>query len=266
MTATPVLLPMTSPFLPVSTSSSVIPTNTPVLATPTFFVPTLSVEEKENLIAQLLTQDYHCTLPCWGGIEPGVTTWSDTKAFFEQFAELYSNTSAKMDYMGKSVYVAFYISKNKVASLGVPRFEYPLYRLLQDYGEPDEVYFYILDVLPIDTNNPYTVYLFYREQGIVAEYNGESTKRATISVCFMDSQGQKSQTAFLSLWPKETDKTFEDVIAQYMSKFSPGYLSLRYHRLEELSMYTVQEFYEIYELKDNENYCLEIKNPNPTSS
>ncbi|MCI0557769.1 MAG: hypothetical protein MN733_04685 [Nitrososphaera sp.] len=260
----------TSPPSPVSTSTMVTPTmtHTSVPATSMIAVPTLSQEEKQQVIDQLLTEDYHCMLPCWGGIEPGATTRSTALAILEQVADevyLY-NDSAKINYLGKSVYVSFYARNNVVESISAPRFEYPLYRLLQDYGKPDEVYFYILDILPIDTNNPYTVYLFYREKGIIAEYNGVSAKGAAISVCFLDSQGQKSQTALLSLWSKGSDKTFEDVIAQYMSKFSPGYLSLRYHSLEELSSYTSQEFHEIYEPKENENYCLEIKNPNPGPS
>jgi hypothetical protein len=259
-----------SPPLPLSTSTMVTPTMThpSVSATSTIAVPTLSEEEKQQAIDQLLTADYHCILPCWGGIEPGATTRSTALAILEQVADevyLY-NDSAKINYLGKSVYVSFYARNNIVETISAPRFEYPLYRLLQDYGEPDEVYFYILDVLPIDTNNPYTVYLFYREKGIIAEYNGASAKGATISVCFMDSQGQKSQTALLSLWSRGSDKPFEGVIAQYMSKFSPGYLSLRYYRLGELSTYTSHEFFEIYELKDNENHCLDIKNPNPGPS
>ena len=261
----------TSPPSRVSASAIVTPTrtHTPVSATSTIVAPTLTEQEKQQVIDQLLREDYHCVLPCWGGIEPGVTTWHDAKLLLEQFAQIYTAQSgiytAEFQYNGRNLVLGIYVRNNIVEFIAVPRFEYPLYRLLQDYGKPDEVYFYILDVLPIDTNNPYTVYLFYREKGIIAEYSGASAKGATISVCFMDSQGQKSQTAFLSLWPKGSDRPFEDVIAQYMSKFS-DYLSLKYYKIEELSAYTSQEFYEIYELKDNENHCLEIKNPNPEPS
>lgn len=249
-----------------------MPTNTytPVPATPTIPVLTLSAEERENLITQLLAQDYHCTLPCWGGIEPGVTTWPDAKAFLEQFAQIYSSHpwiyTAEFQYQGENLVLAFHTPANVVEFITAPRFEYPLYRLLQDYGKPDEVYFYILDVLPIDTNNPYTVYLFYKEKGIVAEYDGASTKGATISICFKDSQEQKSRTAFLSLWSKGLDRTFQDVIAQYMSKLSPGYLSMKYYKLEGLSTYNTNDFFELYKLEENGNRCLQIKNPNPEPS
>ncbi len=254
---------MVTPASTESTSTLGVPTNTYTLvsATSTRTSPTLSAEEREHLITQLLTEDYQCMLPCWGEIEPGVTTWQDAKLLLEQFAQIYSSQSyiytAEFQYSEKNVVLVFYVRNNIVEFIAAPRFEYPLHRLLQDYGEPDEVYFYILDVLPIDTNNPYTVYLFYKEKGIIAEYNGAAAKGATISVCFRDSQGQKSQTALLSLWSKGSDKTFENVIAQYMSS------SLKYYKIEELSPNTSQEFYEIYQLKDSENYCLEIKNPNP---
>ena len=259
----------TSPLSPVSTSTIVTPTMThaPVSATSTIAVPALSEEEKQQVIDSLLKEDYHCMLPCWGGIKPGVSIWPDVQAFLEQFAEVYSsNNSAKINYMGEEVYVVFYVHNNIVESIGAPRFEYPIYRLLQDYGKPDEIYFYVLDVLPIDTSNPYTVYLFYKDKGIVAEYNGASAKGTTISVCFTDSQGQKSQIAFLSLWSKGLEMSFEDVIAQYMSKFSPGYLSLKYYKMEELSAHTTNDLFEIYKLEENENHCLQIKNPNPKPS
>jgi len=263
MTATPTTLTMTPSSLLVSTSTLIMPTNT---YTP---VPTLSVEERENLVTQLLTQDYHCMLPCWGGIEPGVTTWPDAKVFLEQFAQIYSSRpeiyTAEFQYEGENLVLAFYTYNNIVEFMGAPRFEYPLYRLLQDYGKPDEVYFYILDVLPIDTNNPYTVYLFYKEKGIVAVYSGASVKGTTLSVCFRDAQGRKNHNTFLWLWSKGADKAFHDVTAQDMNKFS-DHLSLKYYKLEELSTFQVNDFFELYKLEENENYCLQIKNPNPTPS
>lgn len=264
-TTTPTALQVTPSPLPVSTDTLDVPTSThtSVPVTSTMPVPTLLADERENLIAQLLTQDYRCTLPCWGGIEPGVTTWPAARTFLEQFAEIHSNTSAKINYVGKPVYTAFYVNNNNIVEfIGVPRFEYPVYRLLQDYGKPSEIYFYILDVLPVDTSNPYTIYLFYKEQGIVGEYNGASAKGSTLSVCFKDSQGRKSRNAFLWLWPEKVDLTFRNVTDQYMNKFSE-HASLNYYEIEELSADNVDGFFETYKLEENENKCLQIQNPNP---
>jgi len=258
---------LTSTHLPTSTLATPTKIHTPVPTPSTIPAPTLSTEEKENLINQLLTQDYHCKLPCWGDIEPGVTRWLDAKVFLEKFSQIYSSHpetyTAEFQYQGENATLAFYTHKDVVEFMGASRFEYPVYRLLQDYGKPDEVYFYILDVLPIDTDNPYTVYLFYKEKGIIAAYyDGASPKGAKISVCFIDGQGRKNHNAFLWLWTKGADKTFYNVTAEYMNKFS-DHVSLKYYKLEELSSYNTNDFFEIYKLKDNENRCLQIDNPNP---
>ena len=271
VTPSPVVLKITPSVSPTPTHILVIPslTYTPIPATPTIPVPTLSAKEKEIVINQLLAEDHKCMLPCWGGVEPGVTTWTDAKIFLQQFAQIYSSQSgihtAEFQYKAKNLVLKFYTHNSIVEFIGVPRFEYPLYRLLQEYGKPDEVYFYILDVLPIDTNNPYTVYLFYKDAGILAEYNGVSPKGETISVCFENGHEKKSSTTFLSLWPKSSDKTFSEVITQYLNRFS-DYSSLKYYKLEELSTYTNSDFFEFYKLEENENQCLQIKNPNPKSS
>jgi hypothetical protein len=240
-------------------------TDTPMQPTSTMPVPTLTTGERENLTKQLMTKDYNCNLPCWGGIEPGVTTWSDAKVQLEIFAQIYSSHlgiyTAEFQYKRENRVLAFYTRNNIIEFMGVPRFEYPLYRLLQDYGKPDEIYFYILDVLPIETNNPYKVFLFYKENGIIAIYDGVSAKGSTISVCFMDSQGQKSRTAFLYLWSKGSDMNFYDVVAGYMQQFS-DYLALKYYRLEELSTSSVTDVYDTYLLEVNENQCLQLNNPN----
>jgi hypothetical protein len=50
------------------------------LATPK---STLSAEQRENQILELLQTNGGCELPCWWGIMPGTTTWSQAQAFLE---------------------------------------------------------------------------------------------------------------------------------------------------------------------------------------
>ena len=241
-------------------------TLTPIPATPTMPLPTFSVEEKENIVTKLVTEDFNCMLPCWGGIEAGVTTWSNAQTFLEQFTQIYSSPSgirtAEIHYKDDDLVLEFYAKSNVVEFMGVPRFEYPIHHLFRDYGRPDEIYFFILDVLPVDTTNPYSLYLIYKEKGIIAEYNGVSAKGRTLLICFRDFHDSKSRNVFLWLWAKEDEKTFHNVISQYMDRFSE-HSSLTYYKLEELSVYNPNDFFDIYSLEENENSCLKIKNPNP---
>ena len=84
-------------------------------------------------------------------------------------------------------------------------------------------------------------------------------------MCLENDHGQKNRAAFLSLSSKGLDKTFSKVITQYLSRFS-DYSSLKYYKLEELSTYTNSDFFEFYGLEENENQCLQIKNPDPEPS
>ena len=84
-------------------------------------------------------------------------------------------------------------------------------------------------------------------------------------MCLENDHGQKSRAAFLSLWSKGSDKTFSKVITQYLSRFS-DYSSLKYYNLEELSTYASSDFFGFYELEENDNQCLQIKNPDPEPS
>jgi hypothetical protein len=131
--------PLLSTSIP---SAIIVPSPTPVptltaIAVPSYtLAPTLTVGERESLITQLLTKDYQCTLPCWGGIEPGVTVWSDAETVLESFAQIYfiekDIYTGEFQYKGENLVLAFSTLDGVVDFMGVPRFEYPIYRLLQD--------------------------------------------------------------------------------------------------------------------------------------
>ena len=46
-------------------------------------------KEKDTIISRLLLGDYLCDLPCWGGIEPGVTTIFNALNFLNTIAIYY---------------------------------------------------------------------------------------------------------------------------------------------------------------------------------
>jgi hypothetical protein len=219
------------------------------------------MEEKDRMVAELLSNDFLCRLPCWGGIEPGRTSWMDAKSFLSLISQIHSSSAnistAEIQVQGENLVLRFYTKAGKVEFMAVPRFEYPITRLLIDYGAPDEIYFHILDVLPMDKTNPYTIFLFYKERGIIAEYSGVSDRGETISICL---NSHEMQTGFLSLWTKGSDKEFVDVINKYMDNFSE-YSALDYYNLEDLTTLTSNAFVEKALGEPGEN-CLLIQNPN----
>lgn len=239
-------------------------TPTPKMATATPPpVPMLSFSpaEKEQLIDQILTQEYQCKLPCFAGITPGVTLWSDARSFLEQVSEKIYPSGTSSTYsieIQQGSVVDFYIPRDKVEFIMAPRKQYPVDELLHAYGEPDEIYIYILDALPVDSTVSYIVHLFYK-MGLAVQYYGEAAKGPVVSVCFTEKDGE-SIDAFFWLWDGDLKISFEDVYRDYVSKFYQPEVSLGYYQLADLSDLTVHEFYETYR-NQSKGGCLELKNP-----
>jgi hypothetical protein len=71
---------------------TITPSITPILNwTPTLtrtkkpditFAPTLTENERQNYITNLIQNPGDCRLPCWWGLEPGVTSWQKVINFF----------------------------------------------------------------------------------------------------------------------------------------------------------------------------------------
>ncbi len=65
-----------------ATMASPVVQQSPMLPLATL-MPTLSVEQRESQILELLQTNGGCELPCWWGIIPGTSTWPQTQAFLE---------------------------------------------------------------------------------------------------------------------------------------------------------------------------------------
>lgn len=83
LTALPVISSTPSPTI---TKLSPTPNLTPTITKPTPTLnlsPTLSTGKRQDYIFNFLTNNSSCKLPCWMGIVPGMTEWSEAKGFFE---------------------------------------------------------------------------------------------------------------------------------------------------------------------------------------
>lgn len=238
----------------VSSTKMITPTNLPT--------STFTPEKKEIIISRLLKGDYLCDLPCWGGIEPGVTTIFNAINFVNTIAIYYpAHKSAEIDYQEKKYLIGIYSNDKTVEYLRVPRLDYSLTQLLQKYGIPDEIYLYIVDTLPIDIDNPYSLFLFYKGQGIMAEYDGISPKGEVLSLCLAEKVSYIDSSPVISLWEKGTNLEFRDVLSKYADQYY-RYSEREYYSLAELSDYSIDDFYEIFSDYEMNKECLRVKNPN----
>jgi hypothetical protein len=89
--------PSATPTHPALSPTSILPTTTQtptnsmtptvVLASPTP-LPTLSADQAQSLVLDLLQTNGGCKLPCWWGITPGETRTQETRSFLEKFGSL----------------------------------------------------------------------------------------------------------------------------------------------------------------------------------
>lgn len=225
---------------------------------------TFTPEEKEIIISRLLTGDYLCDLPCWGGIEPGVTTTVNALNFINTIAMYYpEHKTAEIEYQGKTYLIGIYSNNNAVNYLMVPRLDYSMTQFLQKYGKPDNIYFFILDSLPIDIDNPYQLFLFYKDQGIMVKYDGISPKGGILSLCLAEKLSYVDTSPVISLWKKGANLEFQDVLSKYVDQYY-SYSEREYFSLAELSDISIDDFYEIFSDYEMNQECLQIVNPNGT--
>jgi hypothetical protein len=227
-------------------------------------IPTLSRQEQEKVINRLLTEDYQCKLPCFGGIVPGITSWNITKPMMENISGNISSPNnydiyfVSLDQNGKKSLIGFYVLNDRVEFLLAPRFDYPVSKLFSDYGEPDEILLNILEVLPNDTSVPYTIFFYYKK-GLVARYEGQSIKSSQVSICLNQVKPENNDVYFM-LWDGKTKNSFKEVFQDYQGKFASADMSFGYFNLEELGKFTTQSIFETYK-KQDERRCFKLKNP-----
>ena len=157
--------------IPVKPTTTLTPAETPLPTasqTPTSAatwtpLPTLSEEDKIDIIRILIKTNGWCRFPCWWGITPGKTTWQEAKQFLGTFSnkiiedyeqEILDDAAYPIGYHdilvqvpneGRETYIRFIEKDGVVVQIGVPQLYkdstfYPPNRILQEYGRPDEVF------------------------------------------------------------------------------------------------------------------------------
>jgi hypothetical protein len=177
-----------------------VPTQTKIAAT-RIPPPTLSAEAVDALLLELIKTNASCTLPCWWGVVPGISSADEARLLLRPFlgAVVSENTfeSSEADgyyFMrplpnGLQVGVEV-LAKDKVVSLVYVRtkmtmgtydlvYDNPFYQetmsaytleaVLTKYGKPDQILIRSFSYLAGEFN-PTQILLFYPKEGIVAQY------------------------------------------------------------------------------------------------
>lgn len=297
---TPVALtptfPSVTPILitDMPTSSPVPPTRTP-LPTPTrkpptpkpptptvtpspTVAPTLTADQEQALVLDLLQNNAGCQLPCWWGFTPGKTSWQTAQTFFTLLGKMPGEYRGpgmlnytvdfripRHDVQIGQVYIirdglieAIWIGASTVRNhervYGDKQFakdwrRYFLPQLLTTYGQPTEVLLRTFRGVPEGSFVPFNLLLFYPQQGFLVWYYGPTElKGERIRMC-----PEQTEIA-LWLWPPDQKMTLED-IARWGQGFSIEEVS-GYHSLEKATGLSPETFYKIFRDASNQA-CLE---------
>jgi hypothetical protein len=244
--------------------------------------PPLTAEEEQALVLGLLQDNGGCRLPCWWGFTPGVTAWYTADTFFASHGKrVQRHKGSQMTNYGVDfdipqyslqIYQDYFVADDTIDIISIRAVPaerngeivygnvqfaenlepYLLSQMLAVYGQPSQSF---LKTYSSDLPGwlPFSLLLFYPEQGILVEYNGpigEEGKRygpieegEMIRICPWRSEIN------LWLWSPERAMTIGRVTGDYIDVSD-------YRSLEEVTGMSIEQFYQTFSQPDNQT-CLE---------
>ena len=186
--------PPSSTRTPISSDRTPIPSETPLP------FPTLEPDAMQAFIAEMLSTNGGCELPCWWGITPGVTRWDDMVQFFsERNIPVGGNGGLDLKYQtdwygdrpvyGSMMEVTFQREGDLVQGVTVRNNRrrgpsddftilwqrYALQPVLSRHGVPSQVHLNLTVGAPcVGAGNfpDYKMWVVYENQGIAIRYSG----------------------------------------------------------------------------------------------
>lgn len=226
---------------------------------------TLPPEEATEAILGYYADNGGCELPCWWGIDPGVTTWEEA---YEKMAPLGEIQGPFIRDEGVSQYSAilivpkensaagffhpgFSVKNNIVTAIGLycneisESFDCSLAGLLKRLGEPEGVW--IKPIIDAPGDPGYVLSLFYPSKGIEIYSEGLFTiEENNYYLCPRDFRlGQGSPG--VAIWNPNQSISFLNSSRQLFGENSETDFHAGFYRIEDLaSNYDSASFYKAY--------------------
>jgi hypothetical protein len=256
-------------FMLPSTPTS-IPSATPTLMPPTWTpLPTLSLGDARNLVANLLENNAGCLLPCWWGIVPGETTWQEAYSMLAPMAidigdydlpdrpgmpdrrrrSVDVPTPQEVPY-ASVLFHAYITIDGIVAEIEIYNYDlapaYFLPAVLNTYGIPDGIW--IRTFCCEDRGSrPFVLDLFYSNQGLLFEFSGGHSEDMgdTLRV-----YPQAMDSPFIYLWDPRMEMTCDAATDEFLDVINlPHPLPL-----QEAAGMDVETFYNYFSDPNSINY------------
>jgi hypothetical protein len=250
------LTPVRSPETTRSTPTIVFPSASPNLPASPSPMPTLGAEEARLLISSLLENNGGCSLPCWWGIEPGITKWEYARAFLSTFVNnivydgMFNSTKQyEVLYLtpdqngnGRAIIV---VENQIVTSITVDppgnEVSFSLDKLLAVYGLPGEVYIRATATL-LDSYLPFDLFVYYPQKSILAHYTYSANNIGNVVRSCPNQDGPE-----LILWEQDNKIVWASGEEPDITKIiSIGFVNFPPQKLRDVTDLSVQTFFDAH--------------------
>jgi hypothetical protein len=215
-------------------------------------------EDAKSKVAYLLETNGNCSLPCWWGITPGRTSWSEAESYLatianSTFALGSPQPNKPIKYFGAKfpdpssnsiddyLYASFTVNGSGIIEVIYFSAKTSIYSMLNNIGVPSQIWINLYTLLS-PGQLEYTLVLFYNK-GIMVEYQGTYgiDNNHFITICPKDIPKASS---WLWVWNSATIQTLEDFgKVGVVPPITPGDSS---RLLNEVSDMQPQSFYDIF--------------------
>ncbi len=239
-------------------------------------VPTLAPEIALARIRELYQGTAPCELPCWWGITPGTTTWTQARQILSElspeYGPYYKGALPRYDYSFEVptnfeplnlgfIEVSLYVQDEIIVAVGTSTgwihqdFDYSLANLLALFDRPDEIWIRHSPV-EADFHIEYSINLFYKAQGVLLGNSGEAIFRDnTLVICPLNVQHNTYPMGILLYEPNVTD-SYEHLRELLYGKYELA--EARYVRLSTITDgFGESEFYNVYK-NEGASECFEV--------
>jgi hypothetical protein len=247
-------------FLP-----SISPTMTPTY--PMF--PTLQPKDALVKLKDLYKNNGGCQLPCWWGINPSNTSWSEVNQLLGPlgYFEIHNYLRAFSTFVPRSmdpikgplpygynygnIDPSFYIVNERVKAIIISSrwvkkdFDYSLAGLLNYFGKPDEIWMETDTSTNGDLPPSYILDLVYAHKGMIETRGKGKINNDNFVFCPQNITNFDGFPPYLYLWSKDENVEFTD--SEILNAFNPRYSQY----FDKLSNYlseinTIENFYITY--------------------
>jgi hypothetical protein len=281
---TPLPTPIVTELSPEATQTIVDTSTISPPAPSVTLAPTLNANERQNTFIELLRTNAGCKLPCWWGVVPGKTTWSQTEqllshmgvkifsfpmsdgAILKSPGDFYFEDEVHNDF-------GFFVQNDIVESIHIRGEgysnstgfqsaweQYSPFQVMNDYGPPDRVWMYS-DAVNLGTSgkSPYSLWIAYDNLGFLIRYDGSVERKPIYHVCPRFDHGQDIQELALFLQSSDNPRLVEEMDSYY------PHVVQYIHSLKDATGLTVDEFYQLF-TQDKKPACFDTpKNIWPSS-